>query len=319
MKRFVKSIIALCCTACIAMGMISCANIKGKSIVEEITVTINVNGTSQDFKFELYLNYAEGSIAHFKDLVEGGYYNGTAVSNVSGHLEFGAYSFENGVFKSKYEKDYASIISSSYVSGKTLYYGKDKDEASKYPKYRQGEDGLYNLVGEFAQNGYVGNSLDLNGSLVIKRDVDTDAPAGAYNTGRATMAVTFGSDYYFNSASEFAVIGKICTDDGDSTDNSYARLVDLMSEYEEDSSGNIYYYYTLGSKYGNYFMYDAEEGCYFAKDADGLYKVKIEDDAEVEEDEFELLIEELAENSVYLNTIPYGNVVIKIEKITLAK
>ncbi|MBR2337807.1 MAG: hypothetical protein IKA61_07705 [Clostridia bacterium] len=313
MKKVFKALIALCCTLCIAMGMISCKEVKGKSKIERITVTIDVNGTSHDFNFELYLNYAEGTIEHFKELVAKNYYDNTAISNVSGHVEFGAYYFEGGVFKSKYDKDYSAIISESYMSGKYLYYGKDKNEMKDYPRYRSGR-----LVGEFAYNGYTGNELDLNGALVLKRDVDTDAPANAYDTARATMAVTFGSDYYFTSPSEFAIIGKICTDDTENGDSSYTRLRNIMTEYEEDSKGNIYYYYTLGSDFGNYFMYDAEEGCYFAKDADGLYNVKIEDDAEVEEDAEELLLKELSDNSVYLNTIPYAGVTIKIVDIKLA-
>ena len=45
----------------------------------------------------------------------------------------------------------------------------------------------------------------------------------------------------------------------------------------------------------------------------------IEDDADVEDDEGEIVIKEFAENSVYLNTIPYSGVKIKIVKITFAK
>lgn len=336
MKNLLRSIIAIISVLCISLGVISCSKIKGKSKVEEVTVTISVNGTMHEFKFDLYLNYAGGTIEHFKHLATSNYYTNSAVSNVNGHVEFGAYKFaDNGAFRSK-DTDYTSLITPTYMADKYLYYGKDKNEMKDYPRYRGGC-----IVGEFASNGYTGSDLNFDGALVLKRDVDTEISANAYNTGKATMAVTFGTgDYYFTSPSEFAIIGMISKEDGDATTSSYARLKKIMTDYAEDSNGNVYYYYTLGTAeyyeslneehedveiagYGHYFMYDKEESCY-RWDSNGDGKVnnddeKLEDDTEVEGDAAEIIIKELAENGVYLNTIPYEGVVIKVEKITFAK
>ena len=346
MKKVFKAIVALCAALCVSMGVISCAKIKGQSKVEKAVVTISVNGVNHTFNFDIYLNYAPGTIEHFKELVSKGYYNGSVISNVSGHVEFGAYKLdENSKYVSKLS-DYSKIINSSYMSGKYLYYGDDKNEMVNYPRYKGGS-----IVGEFAYNGYTGNNLGFDGALVLKRDIDTEVSANAYNTGKGAMAVTFGNgDYYFNAPSEFAIIGMISKEDGDATTSSYARLKDIMNDYAETSEGNVYYYYTLGTEdyyaeldaeyaekfakdeievdpeiinYGHYFMLDAEEVCY-RWDSNGDGKVDfqdeaLEDDAEVDGDAAEILINELAENSVYLNTIPYEGVVIKIVSITFSK
>ena len=345
MKKVFKAIIALCSALCISLGVISCAKIKGQSKVEKATVVISVNGTNHTFNFDIYLNYAPGTIEHFKELVAKGYYNGSLISNVSGHVEFGSYKLVDGKYESKLT-DYAKIINSSYMAGKYLYYGDNKDEMKDYPRYRGG-----NIVGEFAYNGYTGNPLGFDGALVLKRDVDTDVSANAYNTGKGTMAVTFGNgDYYFNSPSEFAIIGMISKEDGDATTSSYAKMKKLISDYAEDSKGNLYYYYTLGTaeyyaeldaeqqdkfdngdldvyseikNYGHYFMLDEEEVCYrWDSNGDGKVDAEdeaLEDDPEIEGDAAEVVIRELSDNSVYLNTIPYAGVVIKVESITFSK
>lgn len=317
MKKIFKALVALFCTACISMGVLSCAEVKGKSKIQRITITLDVNGTVQDFNFELYLNYAPGTIEHFTYLAKDkAYYNNTVVSNVAGHVEFGSYYMANGELKSKYDKDlsngYFKAITSAYAADK--YLGNEKSSA--YLRYTSD----LSIKGEFAANGYVGNDLGLNGALVLKRDVDTETSAAAYNTGKATMAVAFGNDYYFNSNSEFAIIGMICTDDAtDSQASSYDRLKKLMSDYDADSKGNVYYYYTLGSEFGNYFMLNAEDNAYYAKGEDGEFSLKIEDDEDVEEDAHELLLDELKEHKECLNTIPYANTVITVKSITFNK
>ena len=346
MKKLLKTIISLCTVLCISLGVISCAKVKGKSKVEKAVVTISINGVNHTFNFDIYLNYAPGTIEHFKELATKGYYNDSLISNVSGHVEFGAYKLDaDGKYLSK-EADYANIINSSYMAGKYLYYGNNKSEMVNYPRYKEG-----NIVGEFAYNGYTGNALSFDGALVLKRDVDTEVSANAYNTGKGVMAVTFNNgDYYFNSSNEFAIIGMISKEDGDGTTSSYARLKEIMSDYAEESNGNIYYYYTLGTEeyyadlaaeykekfdkeeidvlpeiinYGHLFMLDAEEVCYRwdsnhngVIDADDEY---LEDDADVDGDAAEIIINELSENSVYLNTIPYSGIVIKVVSITFSK
>ena len=343
MKKVFKSVVALCSSLCIAMGVISCAKIKGKSKVENMVITIDVDGNQYDYNFDIYLNYAEGTVEHFKKLVEAGYYNNTIISNVSGHLEFGAYNLVDGKFASK-DAEYNGIITQSYMADKYLYYGKDKNEMKDYPRYVNGK-----LVGEFATNGYVGNSLSFDGALVVKRDVDTDVSANAYNTGKGTMAVTFNNgDYYFTSSSEFAIIGMASKEDAkDDVKSSYDRLKSIITDYEIADNDNIYYYYTIGTaeyytnlqaklqedfdnkeiaflpeikNYGHYFMFDAEEGSYrWDSNGDGTFDEILEDDGDVEGDAGEVIIRELADNSVYLNTIPYEGKIIKIVKITFTK
>lgn len=341
MKKIVKAIIALCCVLCVSMGVISCSEIKGKSKIQKVTVTLNVNGDKQDFNFELYLDYAPGTIEHFTDLVNAGYYDNTLVSNLEGHVEFGSLYESEGAIKSKYDADalksYSSIINADYVAGKTLYHGKDKTEALKYPKYNAD----HQIRGEFLKRGYPLNELDLNGSLVLKRDVikDEHEAPNAYDTGKATMAITFGEDSYFApssegglASSEFAVLGKICSDDAEKkSESSYSRLQKLMTDYKKDSAGNIYYYYTLGTAdyykgleiedFGHYFMYDADDKAYYVKGADGKYtKLEAEDDLpKGEVDPVATLLEELETNAHCLNTLAYEGVVITVEKITFSK
>ena len=313
MKKILKSVLALVIAISCVLGVTACDEVKGGSKIQRVTITLNVNGTTQDFNFELYTNYAPGTIKHFTELATKGYYNDSAISNLKGHVEFGAYSIADGEFKSK-ENDYLSIITADFA--KNAYVGPNED--ARY-------DSEFNVVGEFLTfNGYAGNSLDLNGSLVLKREVDDENPASKADSGRATMAITFGTDSYFTSASEFAIIGKICNDDADDADEtSYARLKAIMEDYAEDEDGNVYYYYSYESgkrtdDFGKYFMLSAEDGSYYAKDASGDY-VELVDDENVEDDAHEVLLEEFETYSDYFNVIPYGDVVITVEKITFAK
>jgi phage-related protein len=100
-------------------------------------------------------------------------------------------------------------------------------------------------------------------------------------------------------------------------------LLDLDAEYAEKFADGEIEVDPEIINYGHYFMLDAEEVCY-RWDSNGDGKVDfqdeaLEDDAEVDGDAAEILINELAENSVYLNTIPYEGVVIKIVSITFSK
>lgn len=309
MKKLIKGLIAICMAVCCLLGVVSCDVIKNGSKLQAVTVTLNVNGVEEDFNFELYLNLAPGTIDHFTYLVNEGYYDNTIVSNVKGHVEFGAY---DSSFNSKYgegAKSYYSLINANTVKDK--YVGPAKD--ARY-------DSKFNVVGEFASNGYVGNSLSLDGALVLKREDLEDV-----NSARATMAITFGSDSYFTSANDFAVIGKILTDDAEDEDEtSYNRLKAIMSEYAEDEHGNVYYNYAYVSgdrkdDYGTFFMLSEESGMYYAKDANGEYTIEIVDDESVEEDAGEILLKEFSTNSKYLNVIPYGDVVITVSKIVFKK
>ena len=312
MKKLFKGLIATFCALCCMMGVVACDEVKEGSKIKDVTITLSVNGVEQDFTFELYLNFAPGTIEHFTYLAENGYYNDTAISNVSGHVEFGGYYFKDGVLTSKYddsEKSYLKLITEEYIKNKTIG---PKDDA----RYN-GEERRVN--GEFEKAGFYGSTLSLDGALVLKRDLDEDAAWNAYNTGRATMAVTFGSDYYFNSSSEFAILGKIVKDDAtDDEKSSYDRMKALIEDYGIQEDENVYYYYTKGGDFGHYFMKNTD-GKYFAKDENGDYGEAIEDDINVEDDAEELFLEELAKNSDYMNVLPHDDAVIKVVKITFAK
>ena len=310
MKRLFKGVIALCCALTCILGASSCATVKDGSKIQTVAITFEVDGKQEVINFELYLNFAPGTIDHFTYLSNQGYYTDTVVSNVKGHIEFGAYYLNNGSFKSKYDEDatksYNSIISSYATADK--YVGPEKD-----PRYN--ED--YTVVGEFTNNGFAGNTLGLDGALVLKRDINTEDGGLSYDSGKATMAITFGADDYFTSKNEFAIIGMVVTDDEKgSKDSSYDRLKDLMKEYAEDENGNIYYYYTYGGEVkntlGNYFMY-SDDGKYYAKDDAGHYTV------EVDETEYEELLKEMTENPENLRTIPSEEVEIKIVSIVFGK
>lgn len=309
MKKLLKGLIATVCALCCMLGVVACDEIKDGSKIKKGTITVSVDGTEQDFNFELYLNFAPGTIEHFTYLVENGYYNETAVSNVNSHVEFGGYYFKDGKLASKYddsEKSYLKIITETYAKGKIVGSKSDK---------RYGKDML--VTGEFYKNGYDGNTLSLDGALVLKRDVDDEAAYNAYNTGKATMAFTFGSDYYFNSADEFAIIGKLVTDDASgNVKSSYDRMKALL-DYAKDADENTYYYYTKGGDFGNYFMKN-KDGEYFAQDENGDYYELVED-ADVEEDAVELLLKEFTDNSDYMNVLPHSEKIIKVVKITFEK
>ena len=331
MKKLVKGIIALCLTLCCCFSAISCAEYEGNSKIQRVTITLNVNGESQDFNFKLYLNYAPGTIEHFTYLAEQGYYNNSAISKLNGHVEFGSYYYASeasSLLKSKYDADavksYASLITDSYKKDKYVGPGKDA---------RYDEEGF--VTGEFLANGFEGNTLGLNGALILKRDIldeENERSPELYNTAKATMGIAFTGDGYFTSNKEFAIIGMICTDDGnDDVDSSSVRLKELMSEYGEDEDGNVYYHYTYDSGertdknedgsyiYGEYFMYSSEHSAYFAQDENGEFTIELERNTNDTKAPVNVLLDEFATYDEFFNVLPYGNIQIYVEKITFKK
>ncbi|MBE5743006.1 MAG: hypothetical protein E7360_06825 [Clostridiales bacterium] len=310
MKRLFKGVMAICIAVCCIFSVTACDEVKNGSKIKTVTITFDVNGKEEAIDFELYLNLAPATIEHFEYLATKNYYNDTVVSNINKYIEFGAWYGDKGAYVSKYADGatvgYSSIIDSAYTSGKTI--GSSKTDA------RYNADGT--IIGEFARNGYSGNSLDLSGALVLKRDVSSENDELSYNTGKATMAVTFGSGGYFSSKDVFAIIGKVVTDDAtDGKDSSYERLQTIMEDYAEDDDGNVYYFYTGDvdtDGVGNYFMY-TEDGEYLAKDDTGAFTVELT--TENNED----LLKDFADNADSLKTIPYGDVIIKVKSITFSK
>lgn len=308
MKRLFKSLMALCLAGCCIFGATACDAVKNNSKLKTLSIVFDVDGTEEKIDFELYVDLAPGTVDHFTYLCSQGYYDNTAVSNIKGHVEFGEFYYDANVFKSKYDDDaiksYSSIITSSYAQGKTVGPAND-------PRYNSD----FTINGEFSKNGYTGNTLSLSGALVLKRDIDTEDAGLKYNSGKATMAITFGSDNYFGNASEFAVIAKVLTDDTNGgKKSSYDRLKAIMTDNAEDEDGNIYYYYDGEVKVdgvGNYIFY-SDDGKYFAQDETGAYTV------ELDGEKYDELIEDFAENPQNLRTLPAGKK-ITVKSITISK
>lgn len=319
MKKFFKSLSVAAVAAVVAMSAASCGGVvKNGSKIEKCKVTLSYTADGEtltrDVNFELYTNFAPATIEHFKYLAENGYYDGTVVSNVNSYLEFGEYYSVDGNEASKYAADatngYSKYITSAYTSGKTI-------GGSGLSRYT--DTGA--IRGEFAANGIGGNTLTLSGALVLKRDYSADKNNSYYDTGRATMAVTFGTGAYFDAANKFAVIGKILSDDNDEFSDSvssYSFVQKLRTDYAKDADGNAYYYYSYESddednaakieKYGRYFMTD-EDGAYYAKDSSGAYTVELDEEEDAD------LIKEFASKSVYMRTIPYSTITVVSVKV----
>ena len=186
MKKILSGILAAIMTAGVCALTTSCGDtIKNGSKIEKCTVTFDVGGKEEAIDFELYMNIAPSSIAHFKYLAEKGFYNGSAVSDVASFITFGETDKD---YKSLDDK-YSSIINDAYV--KSL---KQKEQEMYTSKFT--------LVGEFENNGfkYEGTSLDLtDGALVLKRAIDDDT--NRYDTAKGAISVTFGSSSYYGTAS----------------------------------------------------------------------------------------------------------------------
>lgn len=296
MNKFLKVALSVSFAAVMALGTTACGEkVKSGSKITDCTVSFDVGGdTTTDVKFELYDNFAPGTIEHFVYLAKKGYYDGTVVSNVGGYVEFGEFYGENGDYKSKYEKDvdkgYYDFITESYVKGKTI------GSSGKRQRYL-GE--YYNVAGEFSANGINGNKLDLINALVLKREKgDSESEI---NSAKATMAVTFGSTSYYSAAGQFAVLGKIVS--------GADAVKKMMTDYQKDEDGNVYYYYAKDSEVntlGRYFMKNSD-GETFAKGESG-YTVAVSAESNKE------IFDELNDNKDYLINVPYRT--IKIAKIT---
>ncbi len=324
MKKITKVLFALTLAATVSVASTACDEVKNGSVIKNCTVTIGYDGDkTQDVTFELYMNYAPATIEHFTYLAENGYYNDTVVSNLNGYIEFGAYKKSDGKLVGKYgddEKSYGKIITAAYASGKKMINGENRYLAEN------------NIYGEFAANGIGGNKLDFtSGALVLKRDRTENA--STYNTGKATMAITFSTGSYFNDKSKFAILGKLSKSDAitvkdsdgkEKTVTSYDFVYGLYTDYKTKTDGDdSYTYYYFGytysgdeenapdlDKYGRYFMKDGD-GTYYYKDESGEYKNALDADDEADK----LMLDAFGEKSLYFATLPYTDIVIKSIKI----
>ncbi len=310
MKKIFKGVMALALSSLVAVGVSACSGdiVKEGSKIQNCSITLSYfsDGEVKErmLGFELYLNFAPATIEHFKYLAENGYFNGSAISSVSSYLEFGAFELKDGVYTSIDEK-YTSLINAQYAKDKKI--GKNDT-----PRYTD----KFNIVGEFEANGFGGNKLTLSsGALVVKRDYSKDANNSYYDTGRGTMAITFGSGSYFNSSTKFAIIGKIVSDDAsDDEESSIDFAKSLMSDFDADENGNTYYYFAYESddeelnakieNYGRQYMKD-DDGAYYRLDSNGAYSIALDSEDD------DALLDAFSDNSVFMQVLPYGAITVK--------
>ncbi len=281
MKKLVSILTVI---AVLTLGVFATASckkdaVKNGSKITEMTITFSVNGQKKEVNFELFENYAPETIAHFKYLVEKGYYDGSVISNCSDFLEFGAYKGERfdltDLYASETENGYYDLITDGYVDGKTM------GGLSKYTEDKS-------IRGEFYNNGYrldTNSTLSLDGALVLKRDLSDDNSKN-YDTGKATVVATFGSNAYVDSARNFAVFAKVKTDDG-----SYDVLKSILVDNETDDDENLLFYYKgeLESVEDDFdregYLSELEEvgryitlsssNTYYAQDSDGNFTIDL--------------------------------------------
>lgn len=299
MKKLLKKFIVGLLTVTCLVGATACSDeVKNGSKLDYLTVTLDIDGEEKNVVFDLYLNFAPGTIDHVKYLVSNDYYTNTVVSNVNKHIEFGEYEIKDGAYVSKYS-DSASL---SYVSVIKDYATQDKyiGSARNYKRYFDDDNKLfegYAVRGEFELNGFKNNKLDLSsGALVLKRDIgEKSSDMNSADTARATLAVTFGSDSYYDDASAFAIIGKV-RDSADVTE-----LKKLLEDDYKKEDGNIEYRFK-----GNYYMLKSD-GKYYEKDVRGEYTVELDDESEI--------VEDINDNSKLLEIVPVKTVTVKSVKI----
>lgn len=318
MKKILSGILAAIMTAGVCALATSCGDtIKNGSKIEKCTVTFDVGGTEEAIDFELYMNIAPSSIAHFKYLAEKGFYNGSAVSDVASFITFGETDKD---YKSLDDK-YSSIINDAYV--KSL---KQKEQEMYTSKFT--------LVGEFENNGfkYEGTSLDLSdGALVLKRAIDDDGDLNRYDTAKGAVSVTFGSSSYYGTAAsaykDFVIFGKADKNDasGDKK-SSYTRVKAILEDYKKGSNDEKIYYFAYEPEdtddnktligaigdYGRDYMVEAD-GETFVKDASGAYTVKVTKDTE----KGEAYLNAIENNAKYVVLRPSKEITIK--SITFSK
>ena len=327
MKKFLRFIASALLVGAISLSATACnQQIEKGSRIEYLDVTleyeIDGEATEKTVSFKIYSNFAPATLEHFKYLAAQGYYDGSAISDMtSSYVEFGAYALSGNQLLSKYdaatEKNYYSIITDAYVSGKTIGSG----DLARYVAD-------YSIVGEFEKNGFGGNKLDLSlGALVLKRDKGSDG--SYYNTGKGTMAITFGSTGYFGAKTDFAILGKLRSDDEVEDDkSSYDFIRSLIEDFDTDADERSYYYYnyvytekdledednaTANDKlaaYGRYFMND--NGGYYYKGANGSYNEPLDatDDAK--------LISAFSSHSENMLSLPSADAKLKIKSVKFA-
>ncbi|MBP5177281.1 MAG: peptidylprolyl isomerase, partial [Clostridia bacterium] len=228
MNKKLTSILALALTLVIVFSLAACSEVEYGSKVQKMNMVLSYadadgNTVERTVKIKLYENLAPKTVAHFIDLAQKGYYDGTVVSNLqSGWFEIGGYKSVNGVFEAC-----------------------DKDVAT--------------VEGEFSVNGWLNNPLKSSnvGALIMKRNysLDTDA-VHPYDTAKATVIVTTASASKFNST-EYCYFGLVVSDDDNyvvtSADTEYKKTsldaCKALADYRVKDGATVYYYELTGEYY----------------------------------------------------------------------
>lgn len=290
MKKFLSKTVATLLIAATLLFCVSCKTIKDGSEIHRVKITVTLydtdgNAQDTDVYAELYVNFAPITVAHIESLINAGYYNGLCISNVtSDYAQFG---------DAKLNDD-----------GKTLNF------------IDQGET----VKGEFSRNGWTGNKLTVGGgALVLKR-----ADADEYDSGKATIAVTFGSSTF--TSDKYCVFGKFVTDDGDENadddslakKSSYERIQTLTELVSDDNGITVYYCDKDGDENSEYDW--AGQYITYAKNGDSYkyYKGLSTANADMLSDDEQVDFEEKkSANALNFRTIPAKSAVIK--SVTIEK
>ena len=293
MKNLFKKLVVAALSVSCVIGAIGCSsNVENGSKIETLTVTFDIDGTEKSVDFKLYINYAPGTIEHVKYLVGKNYYDNTLVSNVNKHIEFGEYEEASSGRVSKYSDaatlSYVSLMSHYSIDNKTL--GSSGSHKSYYDDNGKPNEG-YAINGEFEANGFKNNKLDFsNGALVLKREIgDKTSDADYFDTARATLAVTFGSDSYYDTTANFVIIGKVKNSD------DVTELKKLIGTDYTENDGDITYCYK-----GETYLY--KDGKYYALE-NGEYNKELDDDGE--------LVQEFKDNAKLMEIIPTKTITVK--------
>lgn len=181
--------------------MVSCNElIIDGSKITKVTMTLDFYGadgqvvSSSDVKIHLYENNSPKTVAHIKNLINKGYYNGVCVNNISAYfVELGEYTYVN-------------------------------DELTK-KEYNYGT-----VDGEFDKNGFEGQNQPINsGAIVLKRDRGD----GAVNHNSGTCGLyfmTMGSTDI--DATDYCFVGRVLQDDGENESTSAISSVGNVDDID---------------------------------------------------------------------------------------
>ena len=96
MNKLFAKIIAIARALTVIFSFTACSEVENGSKIERIQITLDVDGVEYKVEAKLYVDFAPKTIAHIKNLIKNGYYNGLDVSNAtSSYFQFGDYKLEN--------------------------------------------------------------------------------------------------------------------------------------------------------------------------------------------------------------------------------